>query len=233
MPIEHAVLGLLAHGPSHGYELRASFQEAIGPQWGELNIGRLYQVLDRLARDGFVSGSVVSQQRRPDKTVYRLTKDGRAELNDWLKEPIVRKTGYRDEFFLKLFIASRFGVESVRALVRTQREAYLGEVGGLEELRERHHDDPLVRLLVEAAILHTDANLRFLERVTAEADDLAARAVSSTAENLDGEQGDAARTRISGSQSRRGDAQGGDAPGKRVCAGAQAESSRRPDEAFP
>jgi hypothetical protein len=29
------------------YELKQSFQEAIGPQWGELSIGHLYQVLDR------------------------------------------------------------------------------------------------------------------------------------------------------------------------------------------
>lgn len=181
MPIEHAVLGLLAQGPSYGYELRASFQDAIGPQWGDLNIGRLYQVLDRLARDGLVTGTVVSQRRRPDKTVYRLTKTGRSELNDWLERPIVRQTGYRDDFFLKLFVASRFGVKRVRTLVRTQRETYLGELGGLEELRKRHHDDPLVRLLVVAAVLHTEASLRFLEEVDAHADDLAARTVVAAA----------------------------------------------------
>ncbi len=193
MPIEHAVLGLLAHGPSYGYELRASFQEAIGPQWGELNIGRLYQVLDRLARDGLVAGTLVPQQRRPDKTVYRLTDAGRAELDRWLERPIIRTTGYRDEFFLKLFVASRFGLERVRGLVRTQREAYLGELGGLEELRERHDHDPLLRLLIEAAVLHTEANLRFLEQVAAQAEDLAARAAVAAPE--DGERVAGERTR--------------------------------------
>ena len=29
MAIQHAVLGLLAEGPSYGYELKASFQRAI------------------------------------------------------------------------------------------------------------------------------------------------------------------------------------------------------------
>src|SRR6266508_2428323 len=71
MPIHHAVLGLLAEGPSYGYELKGSFEEAIGPQWGELNIGHLYQVLDRLMRDGFVTKRVVAQTDRPDRMVYR------------------------------------------------------------------------------------------------------------------------------------------------------------------
>ena len=55
MPIQHAVLALLAHGESHGYEIKTSFEETVGPQWGELNIGHVYQVLDRCVRDGLVT----------------------------------------------------------------------------------------------------------------------------------------------------------------------------------
>jgi DNA-binding PadR family transcriptional regulator len=95
--IHHAVLGLLAGGPSYGYELKANFERAIGPQWGELNIGHLYQVLERLERDGLVTGKDIPQDHRPDKRTYRLTKEGRAELNRWLDEPSTRHGGYRDD----------------------------------------------------------------------------------------------------------------------------------------
>ena len=108
MPIHHAVLGLLCEGPSYGYELKASFEEAVGPQWGELNIGHLYQVLDRLVRDGLVTKREVAQRTRPDKVVYRLTRAGRSELNRWLAEPMARRS-YRDDFFLKLFVAAQLG----------------------------------------------------------------------------------------------------------------------------
>jgi DNA-binding PadR family transcriptional regulator len=163
MPIQHAVLGLLAGGPSYGYELKVSFEEAIGPQWGELNIGHLYQILDRLIRDGLVTRRTVTQYDRPDKLVYRLTAAGRGELRRWLDEPFMRSTGYRDDFFLKLFVASRLGVEALKAVVKGQRKVYLAELAGLGELKERHADEPLVGLLIDAAIMHTEANLGVLQ----------------------------------------------------------------------
>ncbi|MBA3366737.1 MAG: PadR family transcriptional regulator [Actinobacteria bacterium] len=163
MPIQHAVLALLGEGPSYGYELKPSFEEAIGPQWGELNIGHLYQILDRLIRDELVTSEVIPQTDRPNKTVYRLTDAGRAELERWLEAPFVRQGGYRDDFFLKLFAASRLGRRALGKVVRVQRQAYLEELAALAQLRSQHADDPLVKLLIEAAVLHTEANLRVVE----------------------------------------------------------------------
>lgn len=164
MPIHHAVLGLLAEGPSYGYELKARFHEAVGPQWGDLNIGHLYQILDRLMRDGYVSRRAFSQPDRPDRLVYRLTKAGRQELDAWLAQPSVRQSGYRDDFFLKLFVATRLGPDRLRSVLAEQRGVYLAELSALGELRKRHKQEPLVSLLIEAAILHTEANLKVVER---------------------------------------------------------------------
>ncbi len=181
MPIHHAVLALLADGSSHGYELKTTFEESIGPQWGDLNIGHLYQVLDRLVRDGLVTKQEVPQTARPDKTVYRLTDRGHAELETWLEAPFVRQGGYRDDFFLKLFAASRQGHDAVEKVARVQREAYLTELSSLGELRARHEDDPLVRLLIEAAVFHTEANLRVVELAEANSAVLSGRSVAATA----------------------------------------------------
>src|SRR5712691_3522802 len=163
MPIQHAVLALLRGGASYGYELRAQFKESVGPQWGDLNIGHLNQVLDRLVRDGLVTRREIEQTRRPDKYVYRLTKAGRAELERWLEAPFVRQGGYRDDFFLKLLAASRLGREQLETVLRVQREAYLGELASLAELRQQHRREPPVEVMIEAAILHTEANLRVVE----------------------------------------------------------------------
>jgi DNA-binding PadR family transcriptional regulator len=172
MPIQHAVLALLAEGDSYGYELRAEFERAVGPQWGELNIGHLYQVLDRLVRDGLVTRREVAQPRLPDRVVYRLTKAGRAELEGWLQTPFVRQSGYRDDFFLKLLAATRLGCHELELVLRTQRAAYLRELATLAELRAEHAEQPLVELLIEAAIAHTEANLATLERAEERAEAL-------------------------------------------------------------
>jgi DNA-binding PadR family transcriptional regulator len=179
MPIHHAVLAFLERGPSYGYELKASFEQGIGPQWGELNIGHLYQVLERLVRDGLVTGRVVAQRRRPDKTIYRLTKEGRDELYRWLDTGFVRVGGYRDDFFLKLLAASRLGQERLRRVLTVQRNAYLSELSALGDLRARYGREPLVALLIDAAVAHTQANLGVVELAERQAEALVAAAKES------------------------------------------------------
>lgn len=176
MPLHHAVLALLTDEPSYGYELKASFEEAIGPQWGEINIGHLYQVLERLVRDGLVSKRVVTQSDRPDKNVYRITKRGRSELDAWLKEAFVPQSGYRDDFFLKLLAAARRGENDLLSVCAIQRRAYLSELAALAELQRGREDHPLVAMLIQAAVLHTEANLRIVEL----AEDSAARLSASS-----------------------------------------------------
>jgi DNA-binding PadR family transcriptional regulator len=190
MPIQHAVLALLASGESHGYEIKTSFEDAVGPQWGELNIGHVYQVLDRCVRDGLVTRRHVTQASRPDKTVYRLTAAGERELERWLEAPFVRQSGYRDDFFLKLLAASRLGEDQLTRVLAVQREAYLGELASLGELKARHRDKPLVRLLIEAAVAHTEANLRIVEDAEAARAELIA-AVDADAPAADEELADA------------------------------------------
>jgi len=153
------------------------FEEAIGPQWGELNIGHLYQILERLERDGLVTKRVHQPGRRPARSVYRLTAAGRRDLEEWLQAPFVRESGYRDDFFLKLFAAARVGGEALDGVIATQREAYVQELAALADLRAQFQSDPLVRLLVEAATLHTEANLRVVELAEASRTEVASRAV--------------------------------------------------------
>ena len=179
MPLQHAVLALLSEGPSYGYELKANFEEAIGPQWGELNIGHLYQVLDRLVRDGLVSRRVVAQTDRPDKNVYRITKRGRNELEAWLAEAYVPQSGYRDDFFLKLFAAARRGQEDLRRVCAVQRRAYLSELASLAQLRREYEGHPFVSMLIQAALLHTEANLRVVELAEERASNLTSSSQSS------------------------------------------------------
>jgi DNA-binding PadR family transcriptional regulator len=172
VPVHHAVLALLAEGDSHGYELRNAFHEAVGPQWGEVNIGHLYQVLERLVRDEMVVGYQVEQRKLPDRVVYRLTDKGREELDRWLATPFVRQTGYRDDFFLKIMAAARLGKASLDKTLKIQREAYLGELSSLASLRSSHKDEPLVSLLLDAAISHTKVQLKIAEEAEAMSDRL-------------------------------------------------------------
>jgi DNA-binding PadR family transcriptional regulator len=159
MPLHHAVLALLADKPAHGYELKSSFEQAVGDQWGGLNIGHLYQILDRLNRDELIDSERQPQPVKPDRVVHRLTPAGRAELDRWLSEPSPRLHRYRDDFFLKLMAAGQAGdPELLDGVLRRQRAYLLRELHSLAEAR-RQASSAVVELLITAAELHIRADL--------------------------------------------------------------------------
>jgi DNA-binding PadR family transcriptional regulator len=159
MPLHHAVLALLAGKPAHGYELKSSFEQAVGDQWGGLNIGHLYQILDRLSRDGLIESERQPQPVKPDRVVHHLTPAGRAELDRWLSEPSARLRGYRDDFFLQLMAAVQAGdPETLDGVLRRQRAHLLRELHSLAQAR-RQPPPAVVELLITAAELHIRADL--------------------------------------------------------------------------
>ena len=159
MPLHHAVLALLADKPAHGYELKSSFEQAVGDQWGGLNIGHLYQILDRLSRDQLIESERQPQPVKPDRVVHHLTPAGRAELDRWLNEPSARLRGYRDDFFLTLMAAAASGNrETLDGVLRRQRAQLLRELHSLAEARQQA-PSAVVELLITAAELHIRADL--------------------------------------------------------------------------
>jgi DNA-binding PadR family transcriptional regulator len=198
MPLQHAVLALLAAKPAHGYELRNSFEEAVGDQWGGLNIGQLYQVLERLARDGLITSERRPQPVKPDRVMHRLTPAGQAELDRWLSEPSVRQRGYRDDFFLKVVAAARLGdPDALARIFHRQRTHLLRELRGLAEAAATATGaagrSPADALLIMAAERHIRADLEIVDaaEATLGPDMLRALAVSAEGDGADREPGDA------------------------------------------
>ncbi len=198
MPLHHAVLALLADKPAHGYELKSSFEQAVGDQWGGLNIGHLYQILDRLSRDGLIDSERQPQQVKPDRVVHRLTDSGRAELDRWLSEPSARQRGYRDDFFLKLMAAVQAGDQAtLDAVLRRQRAHLLRELRSLADAKAQAPSD-VVALLITAAELHVRADIGVVdeaERRLESAVTATASAATARPPSKDGRDGDRARSR--------------------------------------
>ena len=52
---QEVVLAMLAKEPSHGYQLRARLQQALGPAGDAMNAGQIYVTLSRLEKSGLVT----------------------------------------------------------------------------------------------------------------------------------------------------------------------------------
>jgi len=166
MSIRHAILGLLADGPLHGYELKAAYEENLVPA-SQLNYGQVYTTLERLGRDGLVAHQVVSQTERPDKKVYALTAEGRSELHHWLEGPSRLDLDLRNETFLKLILARRLADADPLEVLAVERRscfARLHEVTQTKAAAQRERASVQTMLLLDLASLRLEAFLKWLER---------------------------------------------------------------------
>ena len=159
--LKHALLGLLAHQPLHGYELKNSLEEALGGSW-EINFGQIYTTLGRLERDGLVTSHTDALDKRGKKT-YTLTVQGRAKLETWLSESVDKSEVFRDEFFIKLVVRHLAGYSDALAMISNQRQAYLQQLREIRTLAAEAGDDSFVALLLEGAMLHLQADLQWLD----------------------------------------------------------------------
>ncbi len=87
------VLGTLArYGPQHGHQIRRLADVTDVGEWGGVSVGALYRELRAMEREGLVEALRTEQVgRRPARTVYAITEEGRLELGG-LREHALAET---------------------------------------------------------------------------------------------------------------------------------------------
>lgn len=179
MSVRNALLGLMAQQPRHAYELYAAFGALVGGEevW-EVKPAQIYTTLARLEEGGLVTSSTTSGDPGPERRIYALTPSGQSELTRWLTEPVI-PLHERDEVFLKLMVCLAVRDVNPRRVLYAQRSALYQELHDLTGRRaEADPHTELARiLLLDQAIMHTEADLRWLDMVEARLDDIARQPV--------------------------------------------------------
>lgn len=173
MSVKYGLLGLLARQAQHGYELRRTFEQLTGGFW-QLNQGQIYQSLLALETEGLVRFTVEHDDAAPDRKVYDVTPAGRVALDAWIDNPTPRARPLRDELFIRLAVMSDGPVDQLLELVAAHRTVYLERMAQLTRAKnategrdatttDRYEEAEMESLLLEAAIYHCEADLRWLD----------------------------------------------------------------------
>jgi DNA-binding PadR family transcriptional regulator len=172
--LQYAVLGLISAREAgvHGYKLKNDFEALYGDFWA-LNYGQMYRTLDRLERAGLIEGFDELQTRRPNRKVFRITKQGKKRLDAWLINPPSQEPRpLRDELSLKLLFLAEERLEDMRAVISTQRTLYLQHLARLNKRRDSAADDTrdgfIMKLLLSQADMRVRADIAWLDLVEAE-----------------------------------------------------------------
>jgi len=133
--LKYVLLSLLLDGADHGYRLKQRLDAHLGPVW-HVNVGQVYQVLDRLRRCGWVEELPPETARGGghERWPVVLTARGRTELARWLDEPIppTRPPGpVRNEILGRLAVGGRSCTQRVLDGLLAERSTYLSEYEGL------------------------------------------------------------------------------------------------------
>ena len=158
---EAAVLALLAiEGENSGYDLLKYVQKAIGYVWAPAR-SQLYSLLPRLVKDGYARSRAVAQAERPDKTLYKITREGRRALDGWLKH--VDPTD-RAAFQLRLFVGVLTDDDVLLRHVEAFRDdtaARLAEYRGIEPTNSRSGPDFYHYLLLRRGLQQAELDLEW------------------------------------------------------------------------
>jgi PadR family transcriptional regulator, regulatory protein AphA len=136
---EYALLGLLRQQPDHGYDLHQRLSADLEQVW-HISQSQVYNILNRLEAQGYVTAKVQKQAHLPDRRLFRLTAAGRRRFDTWFQAPASASVKtVRVEFMTRLYFAQRLHPEAVTGLI----EAQTAEVrAGLERLQATLRDYP-------------------------------------------------------------------------------------------
>ncbi|MGN6694820.1 MAG: PadR family transcriptional regulator [Aquihabitans sp.] len=169
MSVRMGLLALLAERPSHGYQLKAGFEERTGGVWS-LNVGQVYTTLDRLKADGLVEPMEIEaadgdgRDRRP----WRITREGKEALGTWFDEPAVEPVPAREDFLVKVLMAFHSSPTEALAVIDRQRTELYRLLQDARRTTRRTRAggdtaDLAAELMAEVVASRWEADLRWLD----------------------------------------------------------------------
>ena len=163
------ILGVLAErGPMHGHQIRRIAELTNAEAWGGITGGALYAELRRLDADGLVRAVREEQVgRRPARTVYQVTDEGRLERVVQRDAALDVIFGSADPVSVVLLFAAGADASDLGERLAARRRRIAGQLDAMAAERERLTGQGVLPPMAIAAFrrgeLRLEAELRWHE----------------------------------------------------------------------
>ena len=162
------VLGTLdQHGPRHGHEIRRIAELTNVGEWGGVSVGALYRELRTMEAEGLVE-TVRTERvgRRPARTVYAITSEGKLELTVLTEQAVRNMHLPPDPLGVALsFAETGADREQLTSWLRSRREMIALQAAELAADRQRlvakGFVDPLRAAVMYRGQLHAETEVRW------------------------------------------------------------------------
>jgi DNA-binding PadR family transcriptional regulator len=163
------ILGLLAErGPMHGHQIRRTADLTNAEAWGGITGGALYAELRRLDGEELIEAVREEQVgRRPARTVYQITGEGRLELVVQRDRALEVVFGSADPVSVVLLFAAGADATELAERLAARRQRVAGQLEAMTGERDRLTGQGVLPPLAVAAFrrgeLRLEAELRWHE----------------------------------------------------------------------
>jgi len=126
-----------------GYELTREFEQSFGFFW-HTNFQQIYKELDTMEKKGWLASERIMQMEKPNKRVYSITPNGKAELLDWLSSPendIKKFMQSKNVFLLRLAFAGETSDEQALDFLHLFRNEYLSNARKFDDVEQLLAED--------------------------------------------------------------------------------------------
>jgi DNA-binding PadR family transcriptional regulator len=131
--ISTLVLGLLAEGERHGYELIKEMDERGMLRWTHVSKVAVYKALARLEEEGCLTSWTEKAGNLPEKRIYAITAMGEERLRDLVYSICASREPLRSDTSVGLAFISRLNAMEARSALEARLDFLKAE---LERLRK-------------------------------------------------------------------------------------------------
>lgn len=160
MSLSYAILVCLADEPMTGYELAKRFDSSVGFFW-RANHQQIYRELSALGKNQWVSGQTVTQETRPNKTIFSITPLGLEALLDWSRQD-TESAALKETLMLKFYALDRVDVAALLAQVQARAVAHQTRLALYEKIFQRNYSNTAaLSVAAKGRLLGLRAGMRF------------------------------------------------------------------------
>lgn len=80
------LLGVLQHGPKHGYEIRQELESWNAEQWANIAYGSIYFALKKMSQEGLIKVLESKEEEKPGRILYEVTEAGKNQFMELLRK---------------------------------------------------------------------------------------------------------------------------------------------------
>ncbi len=101
MSLKYMILGLVKEFPAYGYDIMRVVQRDFAEQGPEINKGQLYTLVKKMEEEGLIVREVVPQDKTPNRKLIKITPQGEADFEKWLRSDAEENENIRYDFYSK------------------------------------------------------------------------------------------------------------------------------------